>query len=358
MLGLVFDIRRRRDHAAVSGRGRDGTGIHQRYRRDLALTGLGSFPIGEIAGGMTEGQSVVGGHVARTEARSAEGGFDHRTRLKQRGAVAVAGQFQRYGNGGGVHGQREISVAAGRTAKNVRRLIDILIDTAGASGNDALIGVDFAVLHLGYQIRIGLGEFRLGFRLDLRENLLGVLDELVDRIRIGGVERQGDHGLHLGQIDLDHGVVIRHLAGLQFFIIRTAAVGLVELLHFLIGFPNGGQTRSLRGHHVDTAAEIGAEGFQTGANELQHLVFHKSILKGSTHKGNRHVVRSDTPAGRARHVHQHHLRRGNIPGVLQQLLRQFGSALTHAHGTESTVAGVAVGAQDHTAALGQLLSCK
>ena len=135
-------------------------------------------------------------------------------------------------------------------------------------------------------------------------------------------------------------------------------MGLVERLYFLIGFPNRGQARGLRSHHVDAAAEVSAEGFQTGANKFQHLVLHKSALKSSTNQSDGHVVRTDTPAGRARHVHQHHLGCGNVPGVLQQLLRQLRSALAHAHGAQRTVAGVAVRAQDHTAALGQLLSCK
>ena len=51
-------------------------------------------------------------------------------------------------------------------------------------------------------------------------------------------------------------------------------------------------------------------------------------------------------------VDQDHLGSGDVVGVLQQLLDDLGSALAHAHGAQSAVAGVAVRTQDHPAAAG------
>ena len=53
--------------------------------------------------------------------------------------------------------------------------------------------------------------------------------------------------------------------------------------------------------------------------------------------------------------HQHHLRGGDVIGVFQQLLHDLRAALAHAHGTQSAVTGVAVGAEDHAAAAGHHL---
>src|SRR5699024_1340670 len=53
--------------AAVGGGGRDGTGVHQGHGADLALAGLGAFPVGEVAGGVADAELAVGRGVARAE---------------------------------------------------------------------------------------------------------------------------------------------------------------------------------------------------------------------------------------------------------------------------------------------------
>ena len=49
---------------------------------------------------------------------------------------------------------------------------------------------------------------------------------------------------------------------------------------------------------------------------------------------------------------------GNVVGVAQQLLCQLATALAHGHGAQSAVAGVRVGAQDHLATAGEVLTHK
>ena len=61
---LVVDIGCGGQHTAVSCRGGNGTGIHQRHSRDLTVGGFRAFTVGEVSGGMTDGQGVVGGGIA------------------------------------------------------------------------------------------------------------------------------------------------------------------------------------------------------------------------------------------------------------------------------------------------------
>ena len=240
-------------------------------------------------------------------------------------------------------------------ADDVRRLGDVVEQTAGAAGDDALVGPDGAVVDLIGELGIGLGEAALGIGLHLLQQLLGVLQELVDGPGVGGMEGQGDHGLHPGQVDGDHLVVICVLAGMQGLIILGPLVGLIEAPGDLVGLPDGGKTGGLGGHHVDAVAEVDGQALDTGACELQHAVVDKAAFKGGLHQGNGHVVGADALPGRTGEVYQHHLGHGGIPGVLQQLLGQLRAALAHGHGAQGAVAGVGVGAQDHGAALGHLL---
>ena len=64
------------EDAAVEGGGGDAPGIHQRHIGDLALAGLGALPVGEVPGGVADGEGPVGGHVPRPEAGAAEAGAD------------------------------------------------------------------------------------------------------------------------------------------------------------------------------------------------------------------------------------------------------------------------------------------
>ena len=103
---------------------------------------------------------------------------------------------------------------------------------------------------------MGLGVTMLGVLFHLGQNLLRVFQELVNGPGVGGVERQGDHGLHRGEIDLDVLVVPGIFAGVEGKVITGALVGLIEALRHLIRLPDGGEAGGLRGHHVDAVAIV------------------------------------------------------------------------------------------------------
>ena len=69
-------------------------------------------------------------------------------------------------------------------------------------------------------------------------------------------------------------------------------------------------------------------------------------------------MRADAGARGAREVDGDNAGIGDIVGVAQQLLCQLAAALAHGHGAQGAVAGVRVGAQNHLAAAGKVLTHK
>ncbi len=72
------------------------------------------------------------------------------------------------------------------------------------------------------------------------------------------MERHGDHRADGAQIHFDAAIVIRHRRRGQFAIVLRAAMNLIKFADRFIRLPDGGKTRSLRRHHVDADAEVGA----------------------------------------------------------------------------------------------------
>ena len=354
-LAAFDEINKLSTTTSVGGGGGDGAGVHQAHGGELSLAWLGALAVGEVAGGVPQGQTVVGGHVPCAEAGTAEAGFDDGAGGQQVGGGAHLHQLQGHGHGGGVHVEAEGTGAGIVAADDIRRLGDVVKQTAGAAGDDALVGPDGAVVDLAGELGVGLGEAALGVGLHLGQQLLGIFQELVDGPGVGGVEGQGDHGLHPAQVDGDHLIIIGVLARVQGLVVLGPLVGLVEAPGDLVGLPDGGQTRGLRGHHVDAIAEVDGQALDAGACKLQNAVVHKAAFKGGLHQGDGHVVGANALPGLAGEIHQHHLGHGGVPGVLQQLLGQLRAALAHGHGAQGAIAGVGVGAQDHGAALGHLL---
>ena len=48
--------------------GGDRSGVHQSYGRDLPVLNLGTLPVGEVSGGVADGEGIVGRCVSRAEA--------------------------------------------------------------------------------------------------------------------------------------------------------------------------------------------------------------------------------------------------------------------------------------------------
>ena len=76
ILGQFGKLGCRSDCAAVESGGGNGTRVHQCDIGDLTVSGLGAFPVGEVSGGMADGESTVGRDIACAEAWAAESAAD------------------------------------------------------------------------------------------------------------------------------------------------------------------------------------------------------------------------------------------------------------------------------------------
>ena len=157
------------------------------------------------------------------------------------------------------------------------------------------------------------------------------------------MEGQGDHGLHLAQVNGDVLVIVGRPAGVQGLIVLLPAVGPEETAGCLVRLPDGGEAGGLRGHHINAVAVVHGQRLNTGAAELQHAVVDKAAVKGGLHQGDGHIVGADALLGLSGEVHQHHLGHGDVPGVPEKLLGKLRAALAHGHGAQGAVAGVGVG---------------
>src|SRR5699024_4881263 len=110
---------------------------------------------------------------------------------------------------------------------------------------------------------------------------------------------QGDHGLHGGEVDGDHTVIVRALAGGQDLKVRRTLDVFVVGADNVVGLPDGGQAGGLGGHDVDADAVVGAEGGHAGADEFQDLVLHQSLGEGCADQGDGHILGTHALAGLA-----------------------------------------------------------
>ena len=131
-------------------------------------------------------------------------------------------------------------------------------------------------MDLVQQMHVCLRPALFCFRFDPGEQFLCIREELTDGVRVRRMERQGDHRLNIGQIDLDHAVIIRAVGRVQGLVGLRTAVDLKEALRLLVRLPDGGQAGGLGRHDVDAVAEIDRERRNAGACKLQHAVFDKA----------------------------------------------------------------------------------
>ena len=305
---------------------------------------------------MADGETVVGRNISGAEARAAEGRLDDGAGLEKFGGCTDFRKFKAYGNAGGINIQRKIPVAAVLACKNRSSLVDVVKQTAGAAGDDALVCIDLAVFNLASEVIFVAFEFGGCLFLNLRENLVRIGHELVDRVSVRGMERKSDHALRLIEVDGDEAVVICACAGSEFLVALRTLVSDVVTLRDLVGLPDGGEARGLGGHNVDTVAEVDGQVRKAGADELENAVLYKTVAEGFLYKSKCDVVRTDTALRLAGDIYQNHLGHVEIPGVLKKLFYKLGAAFADAHGAESTVAGVRVGAENHIAAGGKFLA--
>ena len=308
---------------------------------------------------MADRKAVVGGRVAGAEARAAERRAHDRAGLHEVVDVAAACKLECHGLARGIDRQRELAAAGVGALEHAGSLDHGVVVAARAAGDNALLHVQLAVDDLVEQAKVRLALADLGgLELHLVQDVLEVLVELVNLKAVGRMERQRDHGLDARQIDLDAAVVVGDIGGLELAVVVAAAVHGQKRVCVLVGGPDGGKAGGLGGHDVDAVAIVSRHARDAGAHELHDLVLDVALGKDGADDGERHIVRADAGARSAREVDGDDAGIGDIVGVAQQLLCQLAAALAHGHGAQGAVAGVRVGAQDHLAAAGEVLTHK
>ena len=137
--------------------------------------------------------------------------------------------------------------------------VDVAERTRAATRYNTLIDMDLAVddlaLHIAGDVLIIL-KHALGVLFNDRHCILRVGDNFRKRVDIAGVERKCN-GWHNGiEIDLDDAIVERDCARSHFLVALGTAMNLKVTLCLLIRHPNGGKTRGLGGHRVNTVSIV------------------------------------------------------------------------------------------------------
>ena len=330
--------------AAVGCRGGDGTRIHEGHGGNLPVGGLGALAVGEVAGGVADGERAVGRGITSAKAGAAEGGFHHRASQHELGRCAVFDQGQPLRFAGGVYGQVEGLIARGFAVENGSGKGDIFKVAASAASNDALINPHATVAHLGAHVQaLGrVAKLAQGFGFHLGQQLGPVLGHFGHGVDIAGVEGQGDHGHDAAKINANQAVVAGRAFKAQFGVVFGAAMHGHVVAHLFVCGPDGRKTGGFGGHDVDAAAVFHRKTRHAGAHEFHDLVLHKAVFEHRANDGKGHVLRANAGAGRALKPHNNLLRVGDVVGLAQQLLDQLGAAFANGHDAQRAVAGVAV----------------
>ena len=233
---------------------------------------------------------------------------------------------------------------------------DVAVVAAGASGNDALLDVEFAVGNLIHQavMEVGIAHAAVDAFFRFMKDISQIGVELVDGKGVARMHGHGDHRLDFAQIDVNDAVVVSDVGRIEFLVIlRPAVLGQVSL-RIVVGAPYRRQARRFRRHDVDAVAVIRIHRRHAGADEFHDFVLYISILKDGADDGDSDVVGADGRAGLARQVYGYDARIGDVVRIAQELLDQLAAAFADGHRTQGAVPRVAVRADDHLAAAGHL----
>ena len=124
----------------------------------------------------------------------------------------------------------------------------------------------------------------------------------------------------------------------------------IKFPDLLIRFPDGGKTGGLCGHYINTDPEVRTQLLHARSHKFHDLIIHIAVCKGRPDNGKRHVLRTYAFHRLAIQIDTYYLRHFDIIRLVQQLFYQLRAAFSHSHGTQSSIAGVAVGSQDHLSA--------
>ena len=336
--------------AAVGCGGGDGTCVHQCHAGHLTLARLGALAVGEVAGGVADGELAVCRAVACAEAGAAEALTYDGAGVDKVACTAILVQLGQCGHGAGVDAQSEDTVAAALAAQDVSSSTDVVEGAAGAASDLALVHPDSAVVELAVEVHLSALDLLVGLFLHSVEDVGGVGLQLVDGVGVGGVHGHCDGGLDGVEVDVDAAVVVSHIGRSQLLVSLGTAMDHEVALGLLVGHPDGRPAGGLGGHDVDGVAELDGQICHAGADELHDLVLDVAVLVDSAADAQGHVVGADACAGLAGQIDGDDLRTGEVIGAAHQLLCQLAAALADSHGTQSAVTSVGVGAEDHLAA--------
>ena len=212
---LSVEVRRGSQHALVRRSGCDRPRIHQRNRRNLTVLELASLSVREVSCRVADAEGIVCRCVSCAEARAAECRLHNCTCLQNRSRTAVSDKLHVNRHGRRVYAQRKTVRADIASLEYVSRRTDILKATARTAGDDSLIYHESAVLYLVLQMIFHRAvKAYLRALLGLVQNIHKVRIQFFDRIGIAGMEGHSDHRADLGQIDLNHSVIVSNPSGL------------------------------------------------------------------------------------------------------------------------------------------------
>ena len=256
---------------------------------------------------MADAESIVRRRIARTEARAAECRLHNRSRFHQRRRTAVLNQLHIYGHGSRIYAQGKAVGADIFSLHDIGRRTDIFESAARTACNDALIHHKLAVFYFVFQMKFhGAVQAYLCTLFRLVQNIRQIGIQFFNGVSIAGMERHGNHRTHLGQIHLDHAVIVRCFTGIKLFIICLPSMDFIKFLNHTVRLPDRGQAGGLRSHNVNADAEIGAQRRHTGTYKFHHLIFHISVLEYGANNGKSHVLRAYAFYRSACQVYAHH----------------------------------------------------
>ena len=171
------------------------------------------------------------------------------------------------------------------------------------------------------------------------------------------MERKSYHRFHLVELDGYDRVIVCAFLRLQLPVALRTLVDLIVFLYLIIGCPDGREAGRLSRHYVDAASEIVRQILKSRSCKFKYFVLYQPPAERLLNESDGYVMRSYAFFRLACHIAEDHFRRSDVPGVLQELLDELRSALADSHGSESSVACVAVRAEYHVAACSQLLPC-
>ena len=208
------------------------------------------------------------------------------------------------GDRGRVHRQGEVAAAGIVAAQNGGSFGDVVVHAAGAARDDALIHHQLTICQLIRQVQARLAaELGSGALLHLPQVVAGVVEQLAERHRLGGVERQRGHGLHAVKVDGDHAIVVRAVLRTQGGKrLRTAMEGQI-VRHGAVRLPDGAEAGRLRCHHIDADAVVHGQAGHGGPGEFQHLILHETVFIHRAAQGDGYVVRANAPGRLAGEPH-------------------------------------------------------